>query len=353
MDDVAQVYSIKLNGNKVTPPAFSALIRYMYSDVLEYAAEDTEAVKHVFAMFGLPEMVKVMDTEQFLKASKPTLKKRKQRRGGVTVRAYPLGPERMAKEFGSAFFLGAYLSDFSFRSDTGAIFNIHKAVVCTRSSYFETLLSPTNLRNFKDASLIHDFPSHVIMAALLFLYTGGDDLDEILFPSSSCSVTKLSSNETALEKLDPAQSEEGMMAEIATLERLLEMGTLYMMWGLCAIIPDVAFRRKLLVAKTVFLWLSTAETFNSASLRSKCMQVLGESLAMHFVYDQPLTIDLESFEDFLREQTGASGGQDREYYVAEVREAFIETIPFSFPMQKRDEISDAFEAQFGRSPQAR
>ena len=63
--------------------------------------------------------VKVIDTERFLKMSKPTLKGRKHRGGGVTVRAYPLGPERMGREVGAAFFLGRYLSDFSFRSDSG------------------------------------------------------------------------------------------------------------------------------------------------------------------------------------------------------------------------------------------
>jgi hypothetical protein len=40
-------------------------------------------------------------------------------------------------------------------------------------------------------------------------------------------------------------------------------------------------------------------------------------------------------------------GKDREFYIAEAREAFIETIPFSFPVHQRDQISDAFEAQFG------
>jgi hypothetical protein len=40
-------------------------------------------------------------------------------------------------------------------------------------------------------------------------------------------------------------------------------------------------------------------------------------------------------------------GKDREFYIAEVREAFIETIPFSLPIHQRHQISDAFEAQVG------
>ncbi len=70
----------------------------------------------------------MIDTERFLKASKPTLRGRKHGGGGITVRAYPLGPERMAKEVGAAFFLGGYLSDFSFRSDSGTFLRCYTQV---------------------------------------------------------------------------------------------------------------------------------------------------------------------------------------------------------------------------------
>jgi hypothetical protein len=82
-----------------------------------------------------------------------------------------------------------------------------------------------------------------------------------------------------------------------------------MLWDLCAFVPELAARRNLLVAKTVFLWLSVAETFDIAPLRSKCFKVLGKSLAAHFVFEQPLSIDLKEFEQFLSEQAEAPGGK--------------------------------------------
>jgi hypothetical protein len=177
----------------------------------------------------------------------------------------------------------------------------------------------------------------VILGALLFLYTGGDGVEDILFPNLNpdendlASENKENNDDTVSQgrlpfhyrpcifpvlifatinaPVCPPYLSVTRRKDVNTLEQLLELGTLYMLWDLCAFVPELAAHRNLLVAKTVFLWLSVAETFDIAPLRSKCFRVLGESLAAHFVFEQPLSIDLKEFEQFLSEQAEAPGGK--------------------------------------------
>ncbi|GBG25595.1 Ankyrin repeat and BTB/POZ domain-containing protein 1 [Hondaea fermentalgiana] len=309
-----------------TAPAFEALRHYIYTDVLECPAEDANALTELCKHLRLRKLLLAIDVERLLLRSVPQTEAHRQRShtstsGKVIFKMYPAG-RKLPEDLGRGFVLHSFLADHTLRCQ-GKQFPVHGAIVAARSSYLGNLLKDSTVQNFRDTKTIHTYGANILHCALMFLYTGGPGCDEVLLDSWA----------------DDQKAREELLA-------LLDLATAYLIPGLAQWIADCLVSHGLLDRSNVWDWLSLNYSYESASLRKVCFDTLGQAMA----HDELSGVSIEPLVEALDQFLEAFCGDDaveREFIVAEVREAFVEALPLEVSIERRDAITDNFEAALG------
>mmetsp|Transcript_2085 Transcript_2085/g.3972 ORF Transcript_2085/g.3972 Transcript_2085/m.3972 type:complete len:494 (-) Transcript_2085:64-1545(-) len=323
----------------ITRTSFLSLMRYCYSDVLECLVDDVEYFIRLCNRGGLPGLAKAVMREQMLLKFKPTLRQVGDRTRIMTItKLRPLGRDRISRELGTAFLLMKDLTD-SCVSSMGKQFAIHSPIVSIRSEFFKMLLSEETQRSFKSQELMHD--PRIVETCLLFLYTDGPGCTDLLFPQNeSDSLDKDIQAERLLALIDLAC--EALLPDLCTfaMQQIVELG--------------------LVADHNTLDWLEVAKTYSPAKdLERACFRVIGTSLNTLLDEEKSESRDklgvepsdtigtsfsLDAFRAFLESCPDIT---TRDYYIAEVREEFIEALPPHVDQATRDRVTDHFESLLG------
>lgn len=312
-------------------PAFSALLRFVYTDVLECAALHVDALIDLCDKVGLSKLSRQAKLESFLLRKVPTLppaddnsrRREKRPEDKIVQKLYPVGMT-LAKNLGRGFIVQTHLAEHTLQC-ADETFRVHECVVFTRCSYLANLLKEDTRNAFSDTSVTKAYPPNILHCALMFLYTGGKGCSEVLFGS---------------------QNGQDISKERNDLIGVLDIGNAYLLPGLSDWAAHMLVARHLIDRSNVWEWLDLTFIYPSAALREVCFSVIGEAMVNDELQGKSIKPVVEALAMFLQASC-ESDAEKKDYFIAEIREAFVEALPADVPIERRDAITDDFEEVLG------
>mmetsp|Transcript_13792 Transcript_13792/g.22506 ORF Transcript_13792/g.22506 Transcript_13792/m.22506 type:complete len:462 (+) Transcript_13792:1802-3187(+) len=309
--------SVKVN---INPTALGALLKYCYSDVVDCPVDCIHDFLRLCRTCGLPALARAVSLELVVKRTKPRLKK-----GVITdtiTKLYPVGRDQMAHDFGKGFILFDECADFSVYCKKEVIL-VHSCIVFARSKFFHTLLSGASITSFRNPCELSLFRPVIVRASLMFLYTNGAGCAEVLWGDGTATREQ--------KQLDIIEA--------------FDLGTQCMLPRFCDLLAKLVESHLLVDLGNVLDWLRLASIYSNRDLRAVCFRIIARAMVDEALRENTTRIcSAVGIDGFLKE---CANIEERNYYISEIREAFIESLPYTFDMNTRDEITDRFELELG------